>query len=79
MLIRLNIPDANVPSLAAALAESTPRLDEEDNGGKVETDGDLILRHFKVYAIEQEQRYRQKQVSKLAPDENLLTVTDVTP
>ncbi len=79
MLIRLNIPDDNVPSLAAALAESTPRLDPDDNGGKVETDGDLILRNIKTHAIEQEQRYRQKQVSKLAPDEDLLTVTDVTP
>ncbi len=79
MLIQLNIPDAKVPGLAAALAAMTPKLDEDDNGGKIETDGELILRHFKMYAIEQDQQYRQHEVSKLAPDTGLLTATDVTP
>ncbi len=79
MRIQLDIPDAKVPGLALALAAMTPKLDENDNGGEIETDAALIIRHISMSLTEQEQQYRQREVSKLAPDENLLTASDVTP
>ena len=80
MQITLTFPDDKVAGLAAAFNTLTPRLDPEDNGGKNETDPQLIKRHLKSYITDQEQVYRMRVATQQTqPDEDIVNVTDVAP
>lgn len=80
MRIRLEIPDDKVAAVAAAFAHLTPKLDPEDNGGKVETDAELILRHYQDYTMDQDQVYRMRLATQgQGRDETIVNATDVTP
>ncbi len=80
MRIRLEIPDVKVPGLAVGFGRLTSRLDPEDNGGRVETDAELILRYLTSYIVDQELVGRQRAAQKAeGRDETIVTATDVTP